>query len=299
MPARKRRHQVHLTFEPHPKGQRPTIDYKVRTILFETAIPLAPHEKLDAGSARARGERDRYLRDALLRRKRVVAGETATQSEYFRLSRQNNRRQTALNRAIRQPTTANIRMLFLTDSHFHALRHRLIRQTIKQLITKKELPAQGYYGNVHSLLSAELKREGVLFNRKVAPQVFTHATELTRRLMRGVSPRSISSTAYKRAFLSEILGQDVPVAHLLGKKTSDITPEDAIFFAHVQRALIGRMSEAQCDQLIAKVLVNKGDMSSLLEANGLPPNPTRKELEKFIRKKSHFYRRLHPKKPKK
>ncbi|MEK6820947.1 MAG: hypothetical protein AABY11_00930, partial [archaeon] len=121
---------------------------------------------------------------------RIASGEvTSNLGAFTRLMDRENRHKKS---AVVNPTVANIRRYFETEARIMKIRHGLIRRRVRQIVEGGEAPIDAYYGTAHSLLSRELKDEGIQTTRDIDPIVFPGGGILLRQLMRGKNPREIS-----------------------------------------------------------------------------------------------------------
>lgn len=288
MLSRRRKLPIHLTFEPHPDGQRYQFGNDIRTVIDEDGYGNLLNSK-DIPMLTRRSSRS-DLWEAISRGKQVVSGETATPAQLKRLRTLHRRLFYAEELSSRTLTVSNIQRYFRAFGRYMRFRHFLIRTTIKRLIGGGMLPAKGYYGTVHSTLAVELRKKGTSIHRKTAPTVFSYCNELIRRFTLSESPANISPFEYKRAFVSATLFDDRTAPAILHKSSSKLTPKQLTFLSHLDRALLYRLTESQIDQIIA---LGRGELflPALFEMNNLPQKPSVGELNKFLYTHSGFFRK--------
>ena len=185
-----------------------------------------------------------------------------------------------------EPSLNYVKNFFVSEANFIRERHRLIRKTIKESLKNGGVDAQ--YGTFHSLLSRELKREGINSSRDIAPVVFDLDGFVLRKLLAGAIPTDLE---YKKGYISRLCATLNILEAILGKHDSMVTDADNRVFMLVQTTMLNRCSEEQINNLL-NLRLPREIHEELCRINGLPPNPTRAELEAFLNKYSEHWRRL-------
>ncbi|MBM3282000.1 MAG: hypothetical protein FJY86_01495 [Candidatus Diapherotrites archaeon] len=189
---------MHFIFKTHPAGEiyskRPALG-RSRTVIIENSVgDLLDRHSVERMKERDRFERSqkRFLLDAHQRNKKVVSGEYQG-----RAIRDNSPVTTGMAHALasRDPTVENIQNFFEKLAAQNRIRHVEIISRIKN----SEKPVEAQYGTYHSLLSAELKKEGITSTRKMAPQVFPWKIIVMRQINTGKKPTELD---FLRGFVS-------------------------------------------------------------------------------------------------
>jgi len=302
---RRKRNPVHFVFEAHSPEQeyrKGKLPRNIKTIVFELykgwpkGQPLT-EEIVNKFPSDTRFEKTRkeFFLKALKESRRFVAGETVTLAEKKRLMLLEGREFMRWTYAFFEPSLKDIQKYFVAKARNNRFRHELIKKTIKELIEKKVIPLEARYGTTHSLLSMELRKQGIESSRTIKPQVFLPQEILLRKLTLGIKASQIKPVEYKKAFADLISHTNEKMNEIIaGKKYEKWTEKDTRFFSLVETTLLNKLSEPQIDEIIKTR--NPGLM---FEFNGLP-NPLkeqiphiefRKKLIEFLNKNSSFQRR--------
>lgn len=282
---RAHRKNVHFVFKAHPANEPHHSVYRgTNTYLYEDA----------RGFAEVLGDRAVILKDNLRDRSlgkiarhtgvNILPGETAhgvkgaLKVGWLRwLLRENLRRESKLKKS---GTLESYREFLVSFAKLNRFRHTIIRENIAQLQGHGTI--QSELGTAHSLLSSELRREGISSSREtLSPVVFTHNVALIRRLVRGVRPDSITDADYRRGLLS----YRVSFNKRLYSTNAGITL-DAI----LSRAVIDSLSDAQVSSALNDIA--RGRSLSIHREIGLPSRTTLPQLVAWVKKTHSKYRRF-------
>lgn len=221
---------------------------------------------------------DKFLLNAIRKGIRVVPGELVkTKADFKKLNNLWGKEFRTYGIANARRRLKDIKSFFQAALKFEKERHKIIRETIK----KSRKPLAARYGIFHSLLSRELQKEGIESVRKILPQVFDWELIVSRKLMVGLRPTDLE---YKKGFISKAWGKHDSYYE---NKLSD---KELRFSSLIETTLLNLLTEKQIDKII---LHGYGEdiPKMVYKFNGLPENPTRKQLEEFLEKHSSFYRR--------
>ena len=230
-----------------------------------------------------------YLQNMLRNGGNITPGELATAREIESLAELSRKANNASKLAVNSREVPDIIDYFDKISSINKQRHALIRRTIRESLKKGSV--EGQYGTLHSLLSRELKAEGIKVTRDIEPQVFDWYDTVLRKLLYGARPTELE---YKKGFIAA-LSQDLMMEKVRKKTLDKLKQEDIKFFNLVQTTLIDRCTVEQINRLFH--LRPEQISGQLLSINGLSPQLAREELEKFLVKHSfHWQRKNHIKK---
>jgi len=292
---RRKRKSVHLILRSHFHGEKfragKLPPQKIKKFIVEYGVDLPidrPIQKKDiilvtpqpgSSISNFNTTEKKFLSDALKHGKKVVVGEmTRSKAELKKLWSMKGKLYKMDLTLMENPTLNDIKKYFILTANYGKFRHELIRGNIKYAIKKKETPIEVIYGSAHSLLSKELKKEGIESSRKIKPQVFIHEIILLRKLMAGVSPSQIKPIEYKRAFVSLLSFDDRMYTNVTGKNWFKINDKDTRFYALMETTMLNRLSEEQIDKII-----KTKDLSLMFTFNGIS-NPFK---ENISRRKFH------------
>lgn len=293
------RRMVHFEFKPHSLGETyKRIPQRVRTHFIEHAHGIEDHytfsEPLVARKYRQLRKKPdstfkttqwRTIAQALRKGKRVQEGEKGTTAEITLLRQLEKNYMQQEKRMNETQTVGDIRRFFVAFARHNRLRHRLIRRIIRSFLEKGETPISSRYGSMHSLLSSELKSEGVASSRNQTPRVYSFDMEILRKLVRKTPPNQISNKDYLRAYISWRC--DFLLQTAINRKPNEkINARDVQFADLVSRELLKRLSE----RTLLKML-KRQNYSLMFTANKLSFPPIRYELIRFLEENSTFYRR--------
>ncbi len=291
--------KVHISFKAHAKGDRfsnnPT-PRKVKTVLFEEGLgfQFGVHALPEESSYRfLKTRKEQLVRDSTLGKWVSVGEGYISESERRDLETKMKAADQSDKRSRRNPTLANIRHFFSSNSDLHQFRHFLIRRSIKTLLHLKKGPIRSEYGTAHSILTRELQKEGILSRRALRNQVFSPSEALGRKLAFFKNP-VVSDLEYKRAFLSWMLDcVEYLSKHIFQKESSELRETNVRVSRVIENALLQSLSEEQLTELIRS---GPKTPQLLFSFNGLPERHTRSELINWVVKKYPRYARfLRPK----
>jgi len=169
-----------------------------------------------------------------------------------------------------------MRKLKRVEAQIIKWRERLIVEAVK----KSEKPVAGRYGTAHSILRKKLRKEGVKMQSKTASMLFDWHTLAGRKV---VSGKRLSDIDCLRAFLT--LVSDMPVM-TVKKKWSELNDADAVFVCACDHELLKRLNRKQLVEII-----ESQDYRKIFTLNGLPKNPTKKQLKEWLQNNSIFWKR--------
>jgi hypothetical protein len=229
--------------------------------------------------------------------KAIEAGKRIMAGESFRTSDEKQRLQEATlawNRAGEQigrnPSADSARSYLIAEAKLDEIRHELIKNTVRA----EQKPIELRYGSSHSLVSSELRKQGIRSSRSIAPLEFPIHEQIKRRLLRGASPNSISVENYQKAAVSLLLGNKQIQEALIGKKRGKITDSDKRFLAVTGNALINQLHSSDLYEILAtkhlSLLLTKNGLDALLETRHSPAY-RKKRVTAFLGKHSLFWQR--------
>mgnify|MGYP007109725061 CR=1 FL=1 len=294
--SKQKSREVHCVFKSHPLGES-YMDRWVReatkTVIVEDAAgrkkPLSEKdiETIGIGSIQNRTLRV-FLLDALKKGKRVVVGETTTRRGQRRLADLKDESEIQLLIAARTMSLPSIKRFFQTFAECERYRHKLILRTVKRTARKKGTPIELIYGTAHSLLSADLRKRGYKVTREIEPRLFNWFDIVVRKLLLGKEPTKLE---YKKGFFSaamSVIHGEFLRRNVVKKPFYLMTDKDMIFYDSVVRALLDSLTEEQIDT----ILLHLQDKPWLVfTLNGLPKEPTKKQLIEFLNEHSEFWQR--------
>lgn len=299
MAPRRKREAVHLIFKAHERGDRygsGRLPKKTRTVVVEhhTGLPWGMEitkedTRKGLASAETRHEKtmQEYYLAALAAGKKLVAGESGSRMaigalrEFHKIAK--GFRDSLLDRKKPKPELRGIKLYFDMFSTREKIRHALIRDTIRDIIRREEGPLEANYGTAHSLLSGELRQEGIEASREIRPQVFTWQETVARKIIAG---KKVADAEYRKGFVSMVADRYGLMDYVLRKEPSKIKERESLFYGLFENALISRLSEEQIDRII-----ETRNHFLLLDYNNLPRLPSRRQVEEFLKKHSGFWRR--------
>lgn len=161
-----------------------------------------------------------------------------------------------------------------------ASREKHVVETIK----KSPKPVEIQYGSNHSFsLTKRLMRQGLRVKRQIQPQVFSWGSIVERKLLAKIKPTELD---YKRGFVSNTLSLMGTQPHKNRKREWETNDSSLRLQEIIKFELVGRLDEPTLNQII-----NEKNPSLVFTANGLPENPTKKDLIQFLNKHSFFWKR--------
>ncbi|VVC72114.1 Uncharacterised protein [uncultured archaeon] len=281
-----RESEIHLRFKPHAPADAfyaPSryASSSKRAFVFEHSVGST--RPLGAASERAYLERMRdklsprslartlFLISALESGQVVFPGEWLKPSERAAFSALDSQRRQAFARAFLSRDVSAIRDFYGAQAQYERSRHELIRSTLQRLPT----PLTAQFGTAHSLLTAELAREGVASSRDLKPVIFDLPTALVRKLARGGKP---SDREYKLAFLHHHIGGFTPMK----------SASDANLQTHFLNMLLHQMTDAQVDHALHQTRLEFPLLPSWAPHNRVP---TRAEMRAYLTEHSPDWRR--------
>jgi len=286
-----KRKPVHFVFKAHSGGEEyhsKPIKKEIKTLVVEEVSGELINKQIKKEDIRKpfsfKGNlnfvtKKRLFLRALKKGKKVVYGETLLNYREKKILEDLSRKTERLKSiSVEKPTVNNIKNYFIAFAKFNKFRHKLIQRTIKRVIRKKETPLEAQYGTAHSLLSRELRKEGIESSREITPLVFPWDIIVLRKLMSGIAPSRIKPIEYKKAYISDkgerwvvygrkhnILYHKKIIEIITGKKYDQITDKDFRFYALVETTMLNRLSEKQVDKII-----READISLMFGFNSLP-----------------------------
>lgn len=288
MPLKKvKRKSIHFHFAPHPPGERylpKELSTRTKSHLYEMADGRSANYQ--SNESRINRTRNVYLRK-IARRGQVMAGEEDLFGEDLHWFPETWADRIELTYA--HPTVSTIQDYFIFTARWYKLRHEKILANVDYLSEEKMLPLTARYGGLHSLLSSTLGKRA---SRTISPQVFSFESEVTRRLMRGQDPESISSLDYKRAFVTALAENHRDLMYALsGKAIEKLTAKDYLRASLILRTMIGRLNEEKLNEIL-----HRKNVDLIWQANGftnlIGRDATRAKLDRFLQKYSLFSKQM-------
>ncbi|VVB75121.1 Uncharacterised protein [uncultured archaeon] len=299
---RGKRKKLHFDFDSHLDGQkyithreRPLRGSKTIVFEFSSGLPTRNQRVLkrvlketDEGTSNFLKSMARFTKNT--GKKRMVPGEF-TKTGHLNVLHETEQMIRSL--FLITPTFGLFKNLIDVAVEIETKRHALIKNTLIKSLKRGRVETR--YGSTHSILSAELRREGIDSSRTMKSIVSTHYERLLRRILSeklGAKPPTILD--YKRAavdvLFSKILNGVLKKA--FNKSTKTANSSDYRFLTLFASVSIGNLKEEQLNEII-----QRNDPSLILKYNGIPTMGeirSSKEMRDLMAKvlaKSSFFRR--------
>lgn len=169
----------------------------------------------------------------------------------------------------------DIQKYFEAEHSFLSARHALIRRAIRE----STMPTVARYGSTHSLLSRELLDEGIRSTREIEPTVFDYRSRVFRMLMRGEKPSDIM---YLKGWIISNMQFALPTKFRIENNS------DHKLFSDFTTIVLDRLPEETIKRLASQ---EETPFNQICELAGLPQNPSRRTIQRFLMKYSIFYQR--------
>lgn len=281
----KQRERVHFVFRAHPSGERylpKKYDQFVDTLVVEhaTGFPnikitrfglpsMFPSEYEQTTSA--------FFRGLKKRGGTIIVGEQYKNIlEKWNLSLLDRSSKLIIS-GLEKNSLKKFKIGLMLQIEFYKLRHKLIRRTIKKEYEEQQvIGILARYGTAHSVLTAELSKEGIKSSRDIDSIQFNHEAIVYRKAILG---KKISKSDIKKAFISRrtwpLISNLFPI-----KLHKHATPLISLSFE-----LVEKLTEQQIDEII-----KSGDTKLIFELNNLPRNPTHAQLMQWLDANSVFWK---------
>lgn len=236
-------------------------------------------KKPHAGSTFYESQKE-FLRKLLRKKKKVVVGEREQAEMVGMLDDLSQRAYDAWRNCKTYPTLSNIKNYYRQVSLFTDARHRLVADTIEELIKEGHVPIEAQYGSGHSGFQEELRLRGIRSTHELKPKVFSWAVRIrrhiTRQLMLERYPskrkafRNPNATEYKKAYIAELIEDDL-VEPVLGKPEHNISDAEISYYNKVSNHLVDHLTLPQIDEII------RTQNNALIFQYNKLPNPLNKD----------------------